>query len=77
MAKTLAEIDEDLSSVRSAIRAAEKAQSYTSGLGQRKDMANLTILYNRETSLLNERDALLSGGLSSGPIWVRGVIRRG
>jgi len=75
--RTLTELTEDLASVRLAIRAAEKSQSYRSSLGQQKDMALLTTLYQRETDLLAERSALLSGGSVAGPVWNRGVINRG
>lgn len=77
MAKTLDELNEDIAAVRVAIRAAENAQSYTTGLAQTKVMANLSVLYSRESDLLTERDTLLSGGRTAGPIWNRGVINRG
>lgn len=77
MGKTLDELNEDITAVRTAIRAAEQAQSYTTGLAQTKVMANLTVLYKRETDLLAERDSFLSGGKSAGPVWNRGVINRG
>jgi hypothetical protein len=77
MGKTIDEVNEDLTAVRAAIRAAETAQSYTTGLGHTKMMANLTVLYKRETDLLAVRDSLLSGGKSAGPVWNRGVINRG
>lgn len=77
MAKTLAELNEDIASVRASIRAAESAQAYRSGLGQEKTMASLSVLYRRETDLLAERSALLSGSTSAGPVWNKGVINRG
>lgn len=77
MGKTLDEVTEDITAVRAAIRAAETAQSYTTGLGHTKLMASLSILYKRETELLAARDSLLSGGTTAGPIWNRGVINRG
>lgn len=75
--RTIDELTADIASVRKAIRAAEEAQSYTTGLQQQKVMANLAVLYKRETDLLDERSSLLSGGKSAGPVWNRGVINRG
>ena len=74
--RTVDELNEDLSSVRKAIRAAESAQAYTTGLNQSKIMANLTVLYGRENDLLAERSSLLSGGKSAGPVCTQARINR-
>jgi hypothetical protein len=77
MGKTIDELNEDITAVRTAIRAAEEAQSYTTGLGQTKAMASLSVLYRRETDLVALRSSLLSGRATAGPVWNRGVINRG
>jgi hypothetical protein len=77
MGKTIDELNEDISAVRAAIRSAETAQEYTTGLNQTKKMANLKVLYARETELMDQRASLLSGGKTAGPVWNRGVINRG
>lgn len=61
MPRTRTEVNEALASVRTAITAAEKAQSYGSGLGNSKTMADLRTLYQREKELLAERAALDAG----------------
>lgn len=76
MARTLAEVNEALSSVRHAINAAQLAQETASGLGNKKIMANLDVLYRREDQLLDERTRLESCGVSAGLIRNSGVIRR-
>ncbi len=48
---TLDEARDALESVVTARRAAEVAQSYSTGLGQQKAMAELSVLYEREDSL--------------------------
>lgn len=57
MARTRAEVTEDLAAVRAAIKSAQIAQSYGSGLGNSRAMADLPVLYRREDQLLAERSA--------------------
>jgi hypothetical protein len=76
MPRTIDEVTTALASVRTAITAAETAQDYTTAIGQRKAMANLSILYAREERLLKERDALTAGGVGSGPVVNAGIIAR-
>lgn len=68
MPRTRAEVDEDLASVRLAIRSAEAAQSYGSGLGNSRTMADLSTLYRREEQLLAERSALDNGAGYAGMV---------
>lgn len=76
MARTRFEVEDDLKSVRAAIKSAEKAQSYSTGLGNRRDMASLEILYKREERLLSERSALATGGGYAGMVRNVGRIAR-
>jgi hypothetical protein len=76
MARTLAEVEAALVSVRAAITAAETAQEYASGLGNRKQMADLQVLYTREETLIGERTQILSGGSGAGPVRNYGIRRR-
>ncbi len=62
MARTRIEVTEDLASVRASIRSAESAQSYGTGLGNNRTMADLTTLYKRENDLIAERADLDAGG---------------
>lgn len=70
--RTIDEINEALTSVREAIRAAETAQRYQTVHGQEKEMAHLNVLYNRENALLDERARVSY----SGPARNYGVPRR-
>jgi len=47
-----ATLDEQLTNVQAAIAAAESAQSVSSG-GQTRQLADLSVLYQREKELLN------------------------
>lgn len=76
MPRTRVEVDEDLTSVRTAIRAAEEAQAYGSALGNQKTMANLTTLYEREEKLLAERSALDAGSGYCGMVRNVGRVAR-
>ena len=76
MARTMEEVTAALASVRTAITAAEASQEYTSGLGNKKVMAALEVLYAREERLIKERTNIQTGGASAGPVRNMGVIRR-
>lgn len=76
MARTRIEVTEDLASVRAAIRSAENAQSYGTGLGNQRTMADLTTLYKRENDLIAERAALDAGSGYGGLVRTVGRISR-
>lgn len=74
--RTIEEITDDLASVGTAIRRAEAAQSYSTGLNQQKTMALLETLYKRQDGLLKERQQLQTGGATAGIFKVHGIRRR-
>ena len=74
--RTLAEVNAALVSVRTAISAAETAQDYTTGLSQRKRMAELQTLYDSENALIAERNGLETSGTAAGPAKNYGVRQR-
>lgn len=76
MARSRIEVEEDLASVRTAIRSAESAQSYGTGLGNTRTMADLPVLYKREESLLSERAALDAGNSYAGMVRNVGRVAR-
>ena len=76
MAKTMAQLNEALDSVRTAIRAAETAQTYQTALGQSRTMASLQVLYERERALEAELAALSGGGTIGAMVRTVGRIVR-
>lgn len=77
---TLSEAQEALADAISARKAAETAQSYQTGIGQQKQMANLDVLYKREDAM-REIVATLDGMSSTstasvGPVKNYGVYSR-
>lgn len=77
---TLDEAKEALGSVVTARKAAETAQSYSTGLGQQKAMAELQVLYEREDKLRRIAGTLeemaATGANSRGPRRNYGVYAR-